>query len=111
LGRRWPRHLPEVEVTLLTPAASARIHRDFFRDPAPTDVMTFEHGEILICPQVAQDQRLEEGAEALALEDEVLTYLLHGLLHLCGYDDLTEAGFRSMRSAQTRLRNAVLRKK
>lgn len=100
-----------MEVTLLTPAASARIHRDFFRDPTPTDVMTFEHGEILICPQVAQRQRLEEGGEALTLENEVLTYLLHGLLHLCGYDDLTEAGFQAMRRAQTRLRNAILREK
>jgi probable rRNA maturation factor len=109
LGRRWPRHLEELEVTLLTPAASARIHRDFFQDSAPTDVMTFEHGEILVCPHVADRQRLLAESDGLSLEHEVLTYILHGMLHLCGWGDHTSPGFKSMRREQTRLRQKVLK--
>jgi len=73
-------------------------------DPAPTDVITFDHGEILVCPAVADKQRKAEG---LSLHDEVLTYILHGLLHLCGLDDLTQKDFNLMRREQSRLLQKV----
>lgn len=70
------------------------------QDPTPTDVITFDHGEILVCPAVAERQRHAEG---LSLEDEVLTYILHGLLHLCGLNDHKERDFQRMRREQSRL--------
>lgn len=73
-------------------------------DPTPTDVITFDHGEILVCPSVADQQRKTEG---LSLHDEVLTYILHGLLHLCGLDDLTQKDFNRMRREQSRLLEKV----
>lgn len=100
LAARLPRSLDAIEISFLTPAASGQVHADFLQDPAPTDVITFDHGEILICPAVAERQRQAEG---LSLEDEVLTYILHGLLHLCGLDDATERGFQRMRREQSRL--------
>jgi probable rRNA maturation factor len=100
LAHRLPRNLQTLEITFLSPAASGRIHAQFLGDPTPTDVITFHHGELLICPAVAERQRHAEG---LSLEDELLTYILHGLLHLCGEDDATERGYQRMRRAQTRL--------
>jgi probable rRNA maturation factor len=85
---------------------SVRVHEEFFQDPHPTDVMTFMHGELIICPAVAQKQKKLEG---LSLEDELLTYIIHGLLHLCGWDDQTEKEFLSMRQEQTRLRNIIIK--
>ena len=104
LARRLPAHLDTVEVTLLTPAAIGRIHGNYLGDPAPTDVITFEHGEILVCPAVAEQQRPLEG---LSLHDEVLTYILHGLLHLCGMDDHSPRDFSRMQREQDRLRKLV----
>lgn len=80
------------------------MHAAFLDDPAPTDVITFDHGEILVCPAVAERQRKAEG---LTLEDEVLTYILHGLLHLSGLDDHQERDFRRMRREQQRLLDRV----
>ena len=40
--------LEEIEATIVSNRAIARVHRTFFNDPAPTDVITFPDGEILI---------------------------------------------------------------
>jgi len=84
----------------------ARVHGDFFGDSTETDVITFPYGEILVCPAVARDRAAEYGLE---VEQEILLYALHGLLHLAGYDDTTPAVARSMARAQTRLLKQVLR--
>lgn len=51
-------------------------------------------GEILI--GVEEAMRVAKKFDWPA-EDEVLLYLVHGLLHLCGYDDLSPAEKRIMR--------------
>jgi probable rRNA maturation factor len=89
----------------VTPFVSARVHQEFFQDPSPTDVMTFMHGELIICPAVAFKQKTMEG---LSFEDEILTYIIHGLLHLCGWDDQTDQSFLAMQREQKRLRDKVL---
>jgi probable rRNA maturation factor len=83
----------------------ARVHGDFLGDPTETDVITFPYGEILVCPAVARDRVAEYG---LKLEEEVLLYCLHGLLHLAGYDDKTPALAKEMANAQERLLKQVL---
>ncbi len=95
-----------MEVVLVDEAESARVHREFLQDPSPTDVITFEHGELVICPAVAEQQRHIEG---LSLEHEILTYVIHGCLHLCGMEDHTERGFKAMRSLQAKIRKSILR--
>ena len=106
LARRLPKHLDTIEVTFLTPAAIGKVHAAFMRDPTPTDVITFEHGEILVCPAVAEKQRRATG---LTLHHEVLTYILHGLLHLCGLDDQNDQDFVRMHREQTQLLKKVSR--
>lgn len=82
----------------------ARVHAQFMQDPDVTDVITFHHGEILVCPEMAERQRAQSG---LSLHDEVLTYCLHGLLHLRGQEDQTPAQFRTMARRQDQLRRRV----
>jgi len=78
---------PEVEITLLGEVAIAKVHGEFLEDPTPTDVITFEHGEILIgVPIVAANARKFRHPA----DHEVALCSIHGLLHLLGYDDLTE---------------------
>ena len=83
----------------------ARVHGNFLGDPTETDVITFPYGEILVCPAVAQDRAVEYGFE---IEQEVLLYALHGLLHLAGHDDATPALAKEMAQAQERLLKQVL---
>lgn len=61
---------------------------DEFAAPAgaPGDV-PFELGDIVIAPDVARRQTLEFGT---TFEGEVTLLLVHGLLHLCGYDHIED---------------------
>lgn len=102
LPRRLPADLAAIDFILVDRATMARVHGDFLAEATETDVITFPYGEILICPAVARDQ-----ADRLEVEDEVLLYGLHGLLHLVGYDDLTLAGAAQMSRAQDRLLKRV----
>ena len=78
---------PEVEITLLGEASIAKVHGEFLEDPTPTDVITFEHGEILIGVPIAAANAKKFRHPA---DHEVALCAIHGLLHLLGYDDLTE---------------------
>ena len=89
--------LATLEVALVDDATSAQVHRDFMNLEGPTDVITFHHGEIVICAAVAQRQAAEYG-EPLARE--ILRYLVHGLLHLAGHDDVDITGQTAMNTAQ-----------
>lgn len=92
---------PSLEFVFVGASESSRLHLRFSGDPAPADVLAFHHGEIIVCPNVAaHNHRLHR----LTLQNEILTYLLHGLLHLAGYRDTTRKGASTMRRLQTRLR-------
>ena len=89
--------LSEIEVTLMTDPEIATIHGEFLDDPTPTDVITFHHGEILISLDTAARQSLSHG---LSFPDETALYLIHGLLHLAGWDDHDPAAAAAMATLQ-----------
>jgi probable rRNA maturation factor len=63
----------------------AEIHLRFLKASGPTDVITFQHGEIFISPETAQRHARAFGT---SFEAELRLYIVHGLLHLHGYDDV-----------------------
>ena len=67
---------------------------------APTDVITFQHGEIFISTETARRQARQVGATTLG---EIRLYIVHGLLHLHGLDDQTPAAARRMARMQERI--------
>jgi probable rRNA maturation factor len=96
----------EVEITLLGEAAIAKVHGEFLEDPTPTDVITFEHGEILIGVPIAaaNAKKFRHPADL-----EVALCAIHGLLHLLGYDDLTKKERVIMHARQDEILKAALR--
>jgi probable rRNA maturation factor len=105
--RRREAILPsEVEITLLGEAAIAKVHGEFMDDPAPTDVITFEHGEILIGVPIAAANARKFRHPA---DHEVALCAIHGLLHLLGFDDLTESERVIMHARQEEILEAALR--
>ena len=97
---------PEVEITLLGEAAIAKVHGEFMDDPTPTDVITFEHGEILIGVPIAA---ANAGKFRHPADHEVALCAIHGLLHLLGFDDLTEPERVIMHARQDEILEAALR--
>jgi probable rRNA maturation factor len=107
----------ELSLVFLTDPALAKIHGDFMADPTATDVITFEGdaaaglaGEICVSADTAARYvgRPEGRAPARpvvrqdAFAAELTLYLVHGWLHLAGYDDLRPAKKRRMRAAEAR---------
>lgn len=92
--------LDEVVVSLVSDAVSARIHRDFSGVPGATDVITFQHGEIVISAETAARQAR---ANREPLRREIFRYIVHGLLHLNGHRDGTAAQRKKMWTAQERI--------
>ncbi len=92
--------LPEVVVAIVSDAVIARLHGEFGGVAGPTDVITFQHGEIVISADTAARQAR---ANRESLQREILRYVVHGLLHLNGHRDGTAAARRKMWAAQERI--------
>ncbi len=78
----------------------SELHRRFMQIEGPTDVITFQHGEIFISVETAERQA---EAHHTSLNHELRLYLVHGLLHLHGFDDREPAATRRMQAAQERI--------
>ncbi|RDB31566.1 rRNA maturation RNase YbeY [Candidatus Similichlamydia laticola] len=95
-----------------------QLHAQFFGDPFPTDCISFplhDHcsppfrcsllGEIFICPRTAVDYAQEKGKDPY---EEVLLYLVHGLLHLSGFEDQSSKGRDAMLLKQEKIVSILL---
>jgi len=91
------RALEEIEITLVSDAVIADVHAEFMQIDEPTDVITFDHGEILVSTDTAAVQAVENQN---SLEKETATYIVHGLLHLAGYADKAPEDFDQMAKLQ-----------
>jgi probable rRNA maturation factor len=98
--------LPELSVIMVSNRRMAELHRRFLQLPGPTDVITFQHGEIFVSPETAQSQARQFGN---SLEGELRLYIAHGLLHLHGFDDKDAAGAAEMARVQEKVVAAALR--
>ena len=112
----------ELSLAFLTDPALAKIHGDFMDDPTATDVITFEGdpvaglaGETCVSadtaaryvgllegPRLCGPRPVRRRALHAAFSAELTLYLVHGWLHLAGYDDLQPAKKRRMRAAEAR---------
>jgi probable rRNA maturation factor len=90
----------EIIVVFVSDAKMEGIHREFMAVEGPTDVITFQHGEIIISVETADRQA--KGLSS-SFNRELRLYFVHGLLHLAGLDDLTEDGFTKMAAAQEQI--------
>jgi probable rRNA maturation factor len=90
----------EIIVVFVSDAKMEGIHREFMAVEGPTDVITFQHGEIIISVETAERQA--KGLSS-SFSRELRHYFVHGLLHLAGLDDLTEDGFTKMAAAQEQI--------
>jgi probable rRNA maturation factor len=89
--------LKQIEATILGNRSIARLHREFFDDPEPTDVITFPYGEILIGAGIVSENAARFGNSA---SEEAALCVIHGLLHLAGWDDRTAHDAKDMARKQ-----------
>jgi probable rRNA maturation factor len=93
-----------LSIAFVTDAASRRVNRRFLGHDWPTDVISFPlgtdlFGELVIsAPFAAREAK----ARGLPVEEELLRYVCHGILHLLGYDDRRPADRRRLWARQER---------
>lgn len=102
--------LRELSLVLVSDSAMADLHQRFMNLPGPTDVLTFPvdldarqrpiSGEVVVCVPYARRTAESLG---IALKNELLLYALHGMLHLCGFDDRTDREFAQMHRKEDRI--------
>ncbi len=88
----------EIIVHFVSQKKICALHAQFFNDPSPTDCITFPMdkkllGEIFVCPKAAIDYGTEPYLETTL-------YIVHGLLHLLGYDDIDPKDRQKMRKKE-----------
>ncbi len=100
----------DISVAVVDAATMRRLNRDYLRHDYVTDVLSFLFsrdarrkslvGEIVVCA----DQAYETAAgQPWKWQDELLFYVIHGALHLIGYNDESVAQRRRMRAAEQKI--------
>ena len=96
-----------VEVTVVGDPAIHRLNAQFLGHDRPTDVLAFEmdsnpkeallEGSVVVSDETALDRARDY---AWSAENELLLYVVHGVLHLVGYDDHAPDDERLMRAKE-----------
>ena len=92
--------IDSLEVSIVSDPAIARVHEKFMDDPNPTDVITFDYGEIISSADTALRESNERG---VSIERELALYIIHGMLHLAGYRDKTSEEFELITELQEKI--------
>ena len=114
LAQAAPQVAGDVTVVVTTDSTIRRLNRRFRDKDAPTDVLAFPlgeglvaeepYGDIVISYETAQRQAREYGG---TLSHEMTRLLIHGTLHLCGYDHHERAQAARMHGLTRRLLREV----
>lgn len=103
----------QLDICIMNAESMAHLNESFVNHEGVTDVITFDFrdemydescseevaGEIYVCPAVAHDRAEEFGN---CFDDELILYMIHGMLHLFGYNDKTDEDQADMTLAEQR---------
>lgn len=100
----------ELGISIVGAAEMTRLNETFLRHRGSTDVLTFDytqagrpaalHGEIFVC---LDEALIQAGRFRTSWQSELVRYLVHGILHLSGYDDKRQTRRRTMKREENRL--------
>ena len=126
----------EIGICLVAAAEMTRLNETFLRHAGSTDVITFDyagkvgqasslshypirnagdrqdacptlHGEIFVCVDEAV---LQARKFSTSWQSEVIRYLVHGVLHLLGFDDSSAGARRKMKREEYRRLREITRR-
>jgi probable rRNA maturation factor len=121
----------EIGICLVTAAEMTRLNETFLRHAGSTDVITFDyliegragsplpadrahgvsrpkvHGEIFVCVEEAVLQAHKYGT---SWQSEIVRYIIHGILHLLGFDDADKDARHRMKREERRVLRGLSRR-
>ena len=107
----------ELSVQLVSASGITRLNESFLQHKGPTDVITFSYatpdqrnalvGDVIVCV----DEGVRQGRRfRTTWQTEATRYVIHGMLHLAGFDDKTAAKRRRMKQRENELLRLVARR-
>ena len=110
--RREKQHRP-VNIIIISDSQIRKLNAAYRRQLHPTDVLAFPAdpelgvlGDVYISIDTARRQAAEYG---LAVTEEILRLVCHGVLHLCGYDHHRKAESAAMKAKERRYLTGFVR--
>jgi probable rRNA maturation factor len=102
----------EITIRVVDDATMSELHRKHSGVNGTTDVLTFDNGsnEHSVCADIAccvDEANREAGQRGHSLDEELLLYIMHGILHCCGFDDGDENSHREMHNEEDRVLEAI----
>ena len=112
-GGPAPAHATEVTVRIVSADEIQRLNREYRDQDKATNVLTFPApteflpddeagllGDVVVCAAVVQEEAIEQRKR---LQDHWAHILLHGTLHLLGYDHEEDAEAAEMEALEVRV--------
>lgn len=98
----------DLSIYIVRAPEMARLNEKYLRHEGSTDVITFDyadsdaflHGEIFVC---IDDAIVQARQFRTSWQSELTRYVIHGILHLRGFDDIRPAARRTMKHEENRL--------
>lgn len=96
----------EISLAFVDNATIHRLNKRYLDHDEPTDVLSFPlsdpnakrlAGELVIGAEIALAEAQARGHD---VHGELALYVIHGLLHLCGFDDKSASGAAAMRERE-----------
>ena len=112
----------ELGINLVGTHGMTLVNETFLKHEGSTDVITFDHdegrkakgerrkqlhGELFVCVDEAVSQAKEFGT---SWQSEIVRYIVHGVLHLLGHDDLKPKSRQKMKREENRLLRLLAKK-
>ncbi len=98
----------ELNIAFVDRNEITKLNTRFLGHKEPTDVLSFLldtnakriTGEVVVCVSVAVEYATETDTE---VEGEIMLYVVHGVLHLLGYDDMDKKNAGTMRRVERKI--------
>jgi probable rRNA maturation factor len=108
VAREEGQRLGQIDLAVVGKDEIASHNHRWLRHAGATDVLSFDlseggggiSGQLIVCGEVAAEQARLRGLPA---QEELMLYVVHGLLHLCGYDDLAVRAAARMHAREEEL--------
>jgi len=102
------KELNHLEFIFVTKSEIEKINRDFLNHNYPTDIITFNKsfldvisGEIYICTEIVKDNSVTYSKSSML--KELYRVIIHGVLHLIGFNDSSDSEKKVMRNKENEL--------
>ncbi len=87
----------EISIVIVGDKRIKSLNKKYLKRNRVTDVLAFDYGEIFICLPQAKKQAKEMGH---SVKEELAILLIHGILHLSGYNDKTKISYNKIVNKQ-----------